>query len=47
MRHGRANFGLRTHPPRLGEGGRAFLKAAGLEGEEIERLREAGVMHTD
>ena len=47
LRHGRADFGLRSQPPRIGEGSRAFLKAAGLENEEIERLREAGVMQTD
>jgi crotonobetainyl-CoA:carnitine CoA-transferase CaiB-like acyl-CoA transferase len=47
LRHGRADFGLRTHPPRIGEGGRAFLKAAGLEDEEIEELRAAGVIITE
>ncbi len=47
LRLGRADFGLRTHPPRIGEGGRGFLKAAGLQDEVIEGLRAAGVLHTD
>ncbi len=47
LRLGRDDFGLRTHPPRVGGGSRVFLKAAGLEDEEIERLREDGILHTD
>ncbi len=47
LRMGTADFGLRTHPPRIGQDSRAFLKAAGLADEEIEELRAAGVLLTD
>lgn len=47
LRLGEADFGLRRHPPQIGEGSRSFLKAAGLEDAEIERLRAEGVLLTD
>ncbi len=47
LRIGDAGFGLRNQPPAVGEGGRAFLIAAGFEAEEIDRLRKEGVIQTD
>ena len=47
LRLGRADFGLQTHPPAVGEGSHAFLQAAGLEDTEIEELRAAGIIITD
>ncbi len=47
LRVGAADFGLRAQPPAVGEGGRAFLKAAGFEAEEIERLRTEGIIQSD
>ncbi len=47
LRLNRDDFDLRTHPPRIGEGGHAFLKAAGLADREIEELRAAGVIITE
>lgn len=44
LRMGEHDFGLRQHPPRLGEGGREVLAALGYAPEEIDALRQAGVV---
>jgi crotonobetainyl-CoA:carnitine CoA-transferase CaiB-like acyl-CoA transferase len=41
------HFDLRTHPPQVGQGSRAFLKAVGLTSAEIDGLRAFGVIITD
>ena len=47
VRLGRDDFSLRTHPPRIGQGSRVFLRAAGLADGEIDDLRAASVIITD
>lgn len=44
LRMGTHDFGLRRHPPKLGEGGRQTLAALGYTPDEIDVLRWAGVV---
>ncbi len=46
LRLGNADLGLRNQPPVVGEGGRAFLRAAGFEEAEITELLAAGTIIT-
>jgi crotonobetainyl-CoA:carnitine CoA-transferase CaiB-like acyl-CoA transferase len=44
LRMGKYDFGLRSHPPRVGEGTREILKSLSIPESEIEALRKDGIL---
>jgi crotonobetainyl-CoA:carnitine CoA-transferase CaiB-like acyl-CoA transferase len=44
LRMGNYDFGLRNHPPRIGEGTREILKSLAIPESEIEALRKDGIL---
>jgi len=44
LRVGSHDFGLRSNPPAVGEGAREALKSVNLSDEEIEQLRNEGIL---
>jgi len=44
LRIGSYNFGLRSDPPEIGEGSQELLKSIGLSEEEIDELKNGGII---
>ena len=44
LRIGSHDFGIRSHPPEVGEGSLQLLKSCGFSDEEIEGLKRKGVL---